>query len=75
MYTPILEVDFKYPVRLNQCSPTATSHVSVFREELNGELGYIGSNTGEVVGFLTENAVLAELRSLGAQIHHICRLV
>ena len=75
MFTPIMEVNFKYPVKLNQCSPTATRQVSIYRTEFNGELSYIGDNTGEVGGFLTESAVLAELRALGAQIHHICRLV
>ena len=75
MDTPVLEVDFKHPIPLNACSPTATSHVSVYREEIDGLFGYIGTNTGEVGGFLSESAVLAELRTLGAQIRHICRLV
>lgn len=75
METTIMEVDFKHPVRLNACSPTVSSHVSVYRKETDGLFGYIGTNTGEVGGFLSESAVLTELREQGAQIRHICRLV
>ena len=75
METPVLEVDFRHPVRLNACSHTASSRVSIYREEHDGLFGYIGSNTGEVGGFISESAVLNELRELGAQIRHICRLV
>lgn len=74
METTVLEVDFKYPVRLNACSAMASKQVSIYREESDGLFGYIGSNTGEVGGFLSESAVLNELRELGAQIRHICRL-
>ena len=52
----------------------ASQQVSVYREENDGLFGYIGTSTGEVGGFLSESAVLNELRELGAQIRHICRL-
>lgn len=74
METHILNIDFKYPIPLNACSPTVSNQVSVYRKEINGEFAYIGSNTGEVGGFLTETALISELMTLGAQIRHICRL-
>ena len=53
METTVLEVDFKYPVRLNACSAMASKQVSVYRGESDGLFGYIGTNTGEVGGFLS----------------------